>query len=36
MIHKIEYKTVHLFEKIFEVLESPKPLTLSSWAAEMS
>ena len=34
MIHKIEYKTVHLFEKIFEVLEPPKPLTISSWAAE--
>lgn len=34
MIHKIDYKTVHLFEKIFEVLEPPKPLTISSWAAE--
>lgn len=34
MIHKIEYKTVHLFEKMFEVLEPPKPLTISSWAAE--
>lgn len=34
MIHKIEYKTVHLFEKIFEVLKPPKPLTISSWAAE--
>lgn len=34
MIHKIEYKTVNLFEKIFEVLEPPKPLTISSWAAE--
>lgn len=34
MIHKIEYKTVDLFEKIFEVLEPPKPLTISSWAAE--
>lgn len=34
MLHKIDYKTVHLFEKIFEVLEPPKPLTISSWAAE--
>lgn len=34
MIHKIAYKTVHLFGKICEVLEPPKPLTISSWAAE--
>lgn len=33
-IHKIEYKTIYLFKDIFQILEPPKPMTVSAWAAE--
>ncbi len=32
--HKIADKTLRLFENIFELLEPPKPMTVSSWAAK--
>lgn len=30
----IEHKTIHLFKDIFQILEPPKPMTISTWAAE--
>lgn len=33
-VRVIDYKTIYLFKDIFQILEPPKPMTISTWAAE--